>query len=85
MVAYCAQLAVPKYPADAVNAVAVIVLIAVILFAYTAPLTPTPPLTTNAPDPVFDDTVVLVMVIWLFVDAPKSVTSCKSCNVGPGS
>lgn len=49
------------------------------------PITPTPPLTINAPDPLFTAAVEFVMVITFDVVAPKSVTSCKFCNVGPGS
>lgn len=50
-----------------------------------SPPTPTPPDTINAPDAVFVAEVVFVIIIVLLVDAPKSVTSCKSCNDGPGS
>ena len=48
-------------------------------------LTPTPPSTINAPEPVSVADVELVIVIALVVLAPKSVTSCKFCRDGPGS
>lgn len=50
-----------------------------------SPATPNPPLIINAPDPVLVAAVVFVMVIAFVVTAPKSVTSCKFCNTGPGS
>jgi hypothetical protein len=67
------------------NVVAVTVSSAVILLAYILFCTPRPPAMISAPEPVLDAAVELVIVIALVVLAPKSVTSCKSCNVGPGS
>jgi hypothetical protein len=50
-----------------------------------SPSTPNPPLTINAPDPLFVAAVVLETIIVFVVVLPISVTFCKFCNVGPGS
>lgn len=73
---------------EAVAALPVKFPITLFIFAvptFNVPLIPTPPLTINAPDEVVLDTVVLVMVIAFVVVDPRSVTSCKSSNVGAGS
>jgi hypothetical protein len=55
------------------------------LFVNKLPLTPTPPLTVNAPVVVDVELVVFVIDIGLDVTEPTSVTSCKSNTGGGGS